>query len=147
MFTDKEHRGAFSFTEELGNLSIGVESASNVVSAQTVNASDNDLLLSTSEKEESRGPSSNGFAYSAPSYGVPSNHPLPAHSLQSSLAIDDLLGLGLTISPNPEPSPPSLALNPRAVLDPSAFQQKWRQLPISASQVCFFNLYHVRSYY
>ncbi|XP_058222703.1 beta-adaptin-like protein A isoform X1 [Rhododendron vialii] len=134
MFTDKEHRGAFSFTEELGNLSIGVESASNVVSAQIVEASDNDLLLSTSEKEESRGPSSNGSAYSAPSYGASSNHPLPAHSPQSSLAIDDLLGLGLTISANPEPLPPSLTLNPRAVLDPSAFQQKWRQLPISVSQ-------------
>ncbi|KAG5540672.1 hypothetical protein RHGRI_020788 [Rhododendron griersonianum] len=142
MFTDKEHRGAFSFTEELGNLSIGVESASNVVSAQIVEASDNDLLLSTSEKEESRGPSSNGSAYSAPSYGASSNHPLPAHSPQSSLAIDDLLGLGLTISANPEPLPPSLMLNPRAVLDPSAFQQKWRQLPISVSQVCFFSLYH-----
>jgi len=134
MFTDKEHRGAFSFSEELGNLSIGVEDSSNVVSAQIVDASDNDLLLSTSEKEENRGPSSNGSAYSAPSYGASSNHQLPVHSPQSSLAIDDLLGLGLAISPNPEPLPPSLTLNPRAVLDPSAFQQKWRQLPISVSQ-------------
>lgn len=145
MFTDKEHRGTFSFSEELGNLAIGVESTSNLVSAQIVEASDNELLLSTSEKEESRGPSSNGSAYSAPSCGASSNHPLPAYSLQSSLAIDDLLGLGLTISPNPEPLPPSLTLNPRAVLDPSAFQQKWRQLPISVSQVCFFSLYHVFS--
>lgn len=134
MFTDKEHRGAFSFSEELGNLSIGVEDSSNVVSAQIVDASDNDLLLSTSEKEENRGPGSNGSAYSAPSYGASSNHQLPAHSPQSSLAIDDLLGLGLAISSNPEPLPPSLTLNPRAVLDPSAFQQKWRQLPISVSQ-------------
>ncbi|KAH7847937.1 hypothetical protein Vadar_031849 [Vaccinium darrowii] len=134
MFTDKEHRGAFSFSEELGNLSIGVEDSSNVVSAQIVDASDNDLLLSTSEKEENRGPSSNGSAYSAPSYGASSNHQFPAHSPQSSLAIDDLLGLGLAISSNPEPLPPSLTLNPRAVLDPSAFQQKWRQLPISVSQ-------------
>lgn len=147
MFTDKEHRGAFSFSEELGNLSIGVEDSSNVVSAQIVDASDNDLLLSTSEKEENRGPSSNGSAYSAPSYGASSNHQLPAHSPQSSLAIDDLLGLGLAISSNPEPLPPSLTLNPRAVLDPSAFQQKWRQLPISVSQVCSFSLYQIFSYY
>lgn len=109
------------------------------MSSQIVDASDNDLLLSTSEKDENRGPSNNGSAYSAPSYGASSNHQLPAHSPQSSLAIDDLLGLGLAISPNPEPLPPSLTLNPRAVLDPSAFQQKWRQLPISVSQEYMMN--------
>lgn len=134
MFTDKEHRGPFAFSEELGNLSIGVESVSNVVSAQMVEANDNDLLLSTSEKEESRVPSSNGSAYSAPSYDASTNQPLPAHSEQASLAIDDLLGLGLAIAPNPAPSPPPLKLNARSVLDPSTFQQKWRQLPISVSQ-------------
>ncbi|PSS02624.1 Beta-adaptin-like protein [Actinidia chinensis var. chinensis] len=50
------------------------------------------------------------------------------------MAIDDLLGLGLPVAPNPAPSPPLLKLNARAVLDPSTFQQKWRQLPISVSQ-------------
>uniref|UniRef100_A0A5B7BH30 Beta-adaptin-like protein n=1 Tax=Davidia involucrata TaxID=16924 RepID=A0A5B7BH30_DAVIN len=149
MFTDKEHRGPFAFSEELGNLSIGVESANNVASAQRVEANDKDLLLSTSEKEESRGPSSNGSAYSAPSYDsssaslpashapselIPSDHSLQAHAPQTSLAIDDLLGLGLPAAPNPAPSPPPLMLNAKAVLEPNTFQQKWRQLPISVSQ-------------
>ncbi|KAA8521785.1 hypothetical protein F0562_012458 [Nyssa sinensis] len=148
MFIDKEHRGPFAFSEELENLSIGVESA-NVASAQRVEANDKDLLLSTSEKEETRGPSSNGSAYSAPSYDsssasliasqapselIPSNQSLQAHAPQASLAIDDLLGLGLPVAPNPAPSPPPLTLNAKAVLEPNAFQQKWRQLPISVSQ-------------
>jgi hypothetical protein len=55
------------------------------------------------------------------------------------LAIDDLLGLGLPAAPAPAPapSPPSLKLNAGAVLDPGTFQQKWRQLPICLSEVCF----------
>ncbi|XAR69311.1 hypothetical protein NMG60_11000850 [Bertholletia excelsa] len=140
MFTDKEHRGPFAFSEELGNLSTGVESGSDVVSAQMVEANDNDLLLSTSEKEEIRGPSSNGSAYSAPSFDDSSNQwQLSVPSSQASLAIDDLLGLGLPIVANPAPSPPPLKLNAKAVLDPSTFQQKWRQLPVSVSQECSVN--------
>ncbi|GAB4837273.1 hypothetical protein Ancab_002175 [Ancistrocladus abbreviatus] len=33
------------------------------------------------------------------------------------------------------PPPPPLKLNAKAVLDPGTFQQKWRQLPISLSQL------------
>ncbi|KAK3004085.1 hypothetical protein RJ639_017885 [Escallonia herrerae] len=144
MFTDKEHRGPFAFSEELGNLSIGAESAENIVSAQRVDANDQDLLLSTSEKEESRGPSNNGSAYSAPSYD--SSAPLVASHAQSELvsldqtlpqapqAIDDLLGLSFAVTPTPAASPPPLRLNAKAVLDPNTFQQKWRQLPVSISQ-------------
>nr|GMD44254.1 beta-adaptin-like protein A [Ipomoea batatas] len=66
MFTDKEHRGPFAFSEELGNLSIGEESNDNIASAQTVEANDKELLLSTSESEETKGPSNNGSEYSAP---------------------------------------------------------------------------------
>lgn len=152
MFTDKEHRGPFEFSDELGNLSIGAESAAGtVVPAHRVEANDKDLLLSTSEKEEIRGPSNNGSAYSAPSYDGSAvsaasqalseltilNPSVPALTPQSSLAIDDLLGLGLPEipSPAPAPSPPLLKLNSKAVLDPGTFQQKWRQLPISLSQV------------
>ncbi|XP_059658027.1 beta-adaptin-like protein A [Cornus florida] len=151
MFTDKEHRGPFAFSEELGNLSIGVESRNDVVSAQSVEANDKDLLLSTSEREENRAPSGNGSAYSAPSYDassapliasqaplelIPSINPLPAQAPQTSLAIDDLLGLGLPVAstPAPAPAPPPLKLNAKAVLDPNTFQQKWRQLQISVSQ-------------
>lgn len=151
MFTDKEHRGPFAFSEELGNLSIGAESVEDIVSAQRVEANDKDLLLSTSEKEESRGPSNNGSAYSAPSYDnsmpylaasqtqselVSLDQTLPAHASQTSLAIDDLLGLGLSVAPTPAhaPSPPPLKLSPKTVLDPNTFQQKWRQLPVSISQ-------------
>lgn len=147
MFTDKEHRGPFEFSEELGNLSIGTESAATVVPVHRVEANDKDLLLSTTEKEETRGPINNGV-YSAPSYDgslvslaapqtqpevATSNPTVPGHASQSSSAIDDLLGLGLSAAP--APSPPSLKLNSKAVLDPSTFQQKWRQLPISLSQV------------
>ncbi|XP_075641863.1 beta-adaptin-like protein A isoform X2 [Castanea sativa] len=151
MFTDKEHRGPFEFSDELGNLSIGAESAAGtVVPAHRVEANDKDLLLSTSEKEEIRGPSNNGAAYSAPSYDGSAvsaasqalseltilNPSVPGLAPQSSLAIDDLLGLGLPEipSPAPAPSPPLLKLNSKAVLDPGTFQQKWRQLPISLSQ-------------
>lgn len=164
MFTDKDYRGPFEFSDELGNLSIAAESADNVVPAQGVEANDKDLLLSTSEKEEIRGPTFNGSGYSAPLYDS------SAASVQSELAIisstsagsapssslasDDLLGLGLSAAPAPEPAlvPPSLKLNSKAILDPGTFQQKWRQLPISLSQVylpfltlilffCFFIFY------
>ncbi|XP_034682475.1 beta-adaptin-like protein A [Vitis riparia] len=150
MFTDKEHRGPFEFSDELGSLSIGADSADNVVPAQRVEANDKDLLLSTSEKEESRGATNNGSAYNAPMYdgtSMPtgasqlqselaiSNTMVPSHSPSSSLAVDDLLGLGVPLAPaSPPPPPPPLKLNEKAVLDPGTFQQKWRQLPISLSQ-------------
>lgn len=153
MFTDKEHRGPFEFSDELGNVSIGAESADNVVPANRVEANDQDLLLSTSEKEESRGPTHDGSSYSAPLYDSSSalvsatnslselaiSNPTSAgNSLSTSLAIDDLLGLGLPAvpvsTPAPAPLPPPLKLNPKAVLDPGSFQQKWRQLGISLSQ-------------
>ncbi|KAG9142077.1 hypothetical protein Leryth_016296 [Lithospermum erythrorhizon] len=144
MFTDKEHRGPFAFSEELGNLSIGTESANAVASVQLVEANDKDLLLSTSEKEEIRNTNNNGSAYSDRAYdgsisGTTSQSQLDLVSLDhtsqqnvqtDSMAIDDLLGLGMSITPTPAP----LKLNAKASLDPSSFQQKWRQLPIAASQ-------------
>ncbi|KAF5193777.1 Beta-adaptin-like protein a [Thalictrum thalictroides] len=141
MFTDKEHRGPFEFSEEIGNLSVGEETADTVTQAQRVEASDNDLLLSTSEKEDSRGPSNNGSAYSAPSYDAAlqiqsevtvSSSSLPSYAPQPSLPIDDLLGLSVSAAP----SPPPLKLNPKAVLDPGTFQRKWGQLTVSSSQDC-----------
>lgn len=146
MFTDKEHRGPFEFSEEIGNMSFGTESADAVVPAQRVEENDKDLLLSTSEREESRGPMNNNSAYGAPLYdgssqilseSMISNPTAPAQAPVASLAIDDLLGLSLSVSslPDPPPSPP-LKLNAKAVLDPGAFQKKWHQLPISLSQVC-----------
>lgn len=148
MFTDKEHRGPFEFSDEIANLSIGAESADTVVPGHRVEANDKDLLLG-SEEEETRGPNTGGV-YSAPSYDTSlvslattqtqpdvaiSNPTVPGHAPQSSLAIDDLLGLGAPAAPAPAPSPPPLKLNSKAVLDPTTFQQKWRQLPISLSQV------------
>ncbi|KAJ8450454.1 hypothetical protein Cgig2_002139 [Carnegiea gigantea] len=140
MFTDKEHRGPFAFSDERGNLSIGVESADNVVPAQRVEANDKDLLLSTSEKEESGTTVNNGAAYSAPLYDAASaplvaldTQPV-AQALQAGLAIDDLLGLNLTTPAASAPAPPPLKLNAKAALDPGTFQQKWRQLSISMSQ-------------
>lgn len=147
MFTDKEHRGILEFSDELGNLSISVESGDSVVPAQRVEENDKDLLLSTTEKDEVRDPGSNGSAYNAPSYDAAISQPLADLALPStgltgqapasSLAIDDLLGLGFPVGTAATPSPPPLNLNPKAVLDPGTFQQKWRQLPISLSEVCF----------
>ncbi|XP_038699068.1 beta-adaptin-like protein A isoform X2 [Tripterygium wilfordii] len=152
MFTDKEHRGVFEFSDELGSLSVGAESADNIVPVPRVEANDKDLLLSTAEKEENRGVSINDSAYNAPSYDgsstataalqmqslAISNPAVPGHTPQASLAIDDLLGLGVpeTPAPAPAPSPPVLKLNPKATLDPGTFQQKWRQMPIALSQEC-----------
>ncbi|XP_038995034.1 beta-adaptin-like protein A [Hibiscus syriacus] len=110
MFTDKEHRGPLEFVDELGNLSIG-EAADNVASRQRVEENDKGLLLTIAEKEETR----------------------VGHSQQASFGIDDLLGLGIPAVPD-VPSPPQLKLNTKAALDPSAFQQKWCQLPVALSQ-------------
>nr|GLL38109.1 beta-adaptin-like protein A isoform X2 [Ipomoea trifida] len=139
MFTDKEHRGPFAFSEELGNLSIGEESNDNIASAQTVEANDKELLLSTSESEETKGPSNNGSEYSAPQAQmdlVSLDYKTTTNAPSASFAIDDLLGLGLPTesTPAPPPPPPALSLNPKAVLAANLFQQKWRQLPISISQ-------------
>ncbi|KAK7283005.1 hypothetical protein RIF29_12193 [Crotalaria pallida] len=146
MFTDKEHRGTFEFSDELGNLSISAEAGDSVAPAQRVEANDKDLLLSTTEKEEGREPGSNGSAYSAPSYdgsSAPSasladlaypSTSITAQAPSSSLAIDDLLGLDFSVGTAATPSPPPLNLNPKAAMDPGTFQQKWRQLPISISE-------------
>ncbi|KAL1562217.1 beta-adaptin-like protein A [Salvia divinorum] len=145
MFTDKEHRGPFAFSEELGNLSIGTEPSDAAVAAQRVEANDKDLLLGTSEKEEGHGYGSNGSAYSAPSYNasttagasqahfdlVSIDQPSTVHP-PVSFAIDDLLGLGMPSAPSSVPS--TLQLNAKASIDANAFQQKWRQQPISLSQ-------------
>ncbi|XP_077219797.1 adaptin family protein [Tasmannia lanceolata] len=143
MFTDKEHRGPFEFSEELGSLSMLTESEDNVP-AQRFEANDNDLLLSISEKEENRVPTNNGSAYSAPDYELSSmpsvsSPSLPSYVPQISSGIDDLLGLGLPAAPAPAPAPapsppPPLKLNGKPVLDPGTFQRKWSQLPISLSQ-------------
>lgn len=149
MFTDKEHRGPFAFSEELGNLSISTEPSDGAVAAQRVEANDKDLLLGTSEKEETHGYGNNGSAYSAPSYnasttaGASQGHfdlvsidqPSTVHP-PSSFAIDDLLGLGMPAAPSSAPAPSPLLLNAKAAIDANAFQQKWRQLPVSLSQVC-----------
>lgn len=143
LFTDKEHRGPFEFSEDLGNISLGIDPSDNVIPAQDFDASDNDLLLSTSEKDESRVPLNSDSAYSAPDYDASaslvstqvqsdpfSTHGVPTYTPQPTSAIDDLLGLGLTVAA----LPPSLKLSPKAALDPGTFQKKWAQLPISLSQ-------------
>ncbi|THU63540.1 hypothetical protein C4D60_Mb01t16860 [Musa balbisiana] len=147
MFTDKEHREPFEFSEEIGNLSLGQESVGN---APRYAESDKDLLLSTSEREENGGPSTNGPAasgYSAPtdynsslvslssqtqSETAISDPGMPKYTSQMTLAIDDLLGLSVPAAP----APPSLKLNPKAALDPGTFQRKWGQLAVSISQDC-----------
>ncbi|CAM8913307.1 unnamed protein product [Rhodiola kirilowii] len=144
MFTDKEHRGPFELSDELAQLSIGVEST-DVIPAQGVEASDKDLLLSIVDKEDLKGTSDNGSAYSAPAYDGASllpvaqselaitNSTIPVSTPQVGFEIDDLLGLGMSITSEPPPPPP-LKLNAKAVLDPGTFQQKWRQLPIALTQ-------------
>lgn len=143
MFTDKEHQGP----EDLGNLSIGAEPADDILPAQRVEANDKDLLLSTTEKEESRAHVNNDSAYNAPAFdnslsqlSVPQTQGDlvslgPTYTQQPSSTIDDIFGLGLPVAaPAPSPAPPLLKLKTKPVLDPTAFQQKWRQLPVSVSQ-------------
>lgn len=154
MFTDKEHRGPFEFAEELGSLSLSAGSVENVIPAQSYEASDNDLLLSTSEKEESRGLGNIDSAYNALGYDTslisledkqvqPESNVLnlavPTMPSQASSVFDDLLGLGTTDIP----LPPTLKLNPKAVLDPGNFQIKWGQLATSLSQVASFSLFQL----
>ncbi|XP_051119286.1 beta-adaptin-like protein A [Andrographis paniculata] len=143
LFTDKEHRGPFAFSQELGDLSIATEPVDTVIAAQGVEANDKDLLLSLSEKEESHGYGNNGLEYNAPSYDasttdysqghldlVSLDQPSTVH-MSTTSAIDDLLGLGMSV-PTSAASP--LQLNAKVSIDPNGFQQKWRQLPVSVSE-------------
>nr|ATG71013.1 AP4B [Cupressus duclouxiana] len=152
MFIDKEHRGPFEFSEDIGALATGASPDNSVLPSQRVEASDNDLLLSASEKEENRGIAANGsLAYSAPDYNgsstalvshspsptantsAASGAPSTASISQPSIEIDDLLGLGPVMTPTPIPA---LKLNSKTVLDPATFQRKWGQLPIALTQDC-----------
>ncbi|XBI18211.1 hypothetical protein VPH35_060056 [Triticum aestivum] len=147
MFTDKEHRGTFEYSEDLANLTVGAEAPETVISAQRYQESDNDLLLSTSDKEDSGIRSSNGSytsTYNAPSDLLSSQTPAETalinpssstYSTQTNFSLDDLLGLGVPDAPAPPP-PPALALNSKPVLDPATFQKKWGQLALSFSQEC-----------
>jgi len=152
MFTDKEHRGPFEYSEDLTNLTVGTEAQENVISAQRYQENDNDLLLSTSDKEDNGTRASNGSAtstYNAPSDLIGSslissqtpaeasliNTGGPTYSSQSNFSLDDLLGLGVTETPTPPP-PPALTLNSKPVLDPGTFQRKWGQLALALTQEC-----------
>ncbi|KAI4999256.1 hypothetical protein ZWY2020_003845 [Hordeum vulgare] len=147
MFTDKEHRGTFEYSEDLANLTVGAEAPETVISAQRYQENDNDLLLSTSDKEDNGIRSSNGSytsTYNAPSDLLSSQTPAETalinpgsstYSTQTNFSLDDLLGLGVPDTPAPPP-PPALALNSKPVLDPPTFQKKWGQLALSFSQEC-----------
>ncbi|RLN23563.1 beta-adaptin-like protein A [Panicum miliaceum] len=152
MFTDKEHRGPFEYSEDLTNLAVGTEAQENVISAQRYQENDNDLLLSTSDKKDNGTRASNGSAtstYNAPSDLIGSslissqtpaetsliNTGGPTYSSQSNFSLDDLLGLGVTETPAPPP-PPALTLNTKPVLDPGTFQRKWGQLALALTQEC-----------
>ncbi|VAH61906.1 unnamed protein product [Triticum turgidum subsp. durum] len=147
VFTDKEHRGTFEYSEDLANLTVGAEAPETVISAQRYQENDNDLLLSTSDKEDNGIRSSNGSytsTYNAPSDLLSSQTPAETalinpgsstYSTQTNFSLDDLLGLGVPDAPAPPP-PPALALNSKPVLDPATFQKKWGQLALSFSQEC-----------
>ncbi|AQK96807.1 Adaptin region family protein [Zea mays] len=147
MFTDKEHRGPFEYSEDLTGLT---EDPENVISAQRYQENDNDLLLSTSDKEDNGTRASNGSSTST--YNAPSDLISPSlissqapaetslvntggtYSSQSNFSLDDLLGLSVTEAPAlPQPT---LALNSKPVLDPGTFQRKWGQLALALSQEC-----------
>eukprot|EP00252_Welwitschia_mirabilis_P020113 TRINITY_DN4851_c0_g1_i1.p1 TRINITY_DN4851_c0_g1~~TRINITY_DN4851_c0_g1_i1.p1 ORF type:complete len:844 (-),score=200.12 TRINITY_DN4851_c0_g1_i1:295-2826(-) len=143
MFIDKEHRGPFEISEGNGDLATDETSVDNALPSQRLEATDNDLLLSASEKEESRAQSSNGsLTYNAPDFisqssssatvsSLPSSEISVTSGLQSATSgIDDLLGLGSSMVP----SIATLKLSPRAVLDPATFQRKWGQLPVALTK-------------
>jgi hypothetical protein len=147
MFTDKEHRGTFEYSEDLTNLTVGAEAPETVISAQRYQENDNDLLLSTSDKEDNGTRSSNGSftsTYNAPSDLLSLQTPAETalinpggstYPSQTNFSLDDLLGLGVPDSSAPPP-PPALTLNSKPVLDPGTFQKKWSQLALSFSQEC-----------
>ncbi|KAF7029875.1 hypothetical protein CFC21_041519 [Triticum aestivum] len=151
MFTDKEHRGTFEYSEDLANLTVGADAPETVISAQRYQENDNDLLLSTSDKEDNGIRSSNGSytsTYNAPSDLLSSQTPAETalinpssstYSTQTNFSLDDLLGLGVPDASAPPP-PPALALNSKPVLDPATFQKKWGQLALSFSQECSLSL-------
>lgn len=157
MFTDKEHRGPFEFSEEFGHLSVGEETEDNATHTTRYEANDNDLLLSTSEKEENQMLVDNASAYGAPDYAsltlvshetitsAPTS--LPDASLTLGSGIDDLLGLGLPSVPTSPPLPHPLKLHGKPTLDPRTFQKKWGELPISLSQVCSITFYLCVTFY
>ena len=66
MFLDKEVRGPIELTEDSVILPLGPTIADDVLPSQLVDATDNDLLLGASDKEESLVSASNGSHYSGP---------------------------------------------------------------------------------
>jgi hypothetical protein len=128
-------------------LAVGAQAPENVISAERYQENDNDLLLSTSDKEDNGTRASNGSSastYNAPSdlIGLSSQTPAetslistggPTYASQSNFSLDDLLGLGVTEAP----PPPALTLNSKPVLDPGTFQKKWGQLALAQTQVCY----------
>ncbi|CAN1218677.1 Beta-adaptin-like protein A [Linum perenne] len=151
MFTDKEHRGPFEFSDDVANITAGTEPEHDVPASSVEANETSDLLLSISEKDETKALVTNGSDYTAPLYDtsitVQASHGQSALALssllgtdpapQSSLALDDLLlGLDLTAPSAPASLPPTLKLNARAVLDAGNFQRKWRELPVAVSQEC-----------
>ncbi|KAL5078597.1 hypothetical protein RYX36_007018 [Vicia faba] len=83
-------------------------------------------------------PSYNGSAPSATSQPLAdlafSSTSATGQAPASIMAIDDLFGLDFSVGTATTLPPSPLTLNPKAVLDPGTFQQKWRQLPISLSE-------------
>eukprot|EP00246_Nothoceros_aenigmaticus_P013576 TRINITY_DN4752_c0_g1_i1.p1 TRINITY_DN4752_c0_g1~~TRINITY_DN4752_c0_g1_i1.p1 ORF type:complete len:351 (-),score=79.94 TRINITY_DN4752_c0_g1_i1:65-1096(-) len=154
MFLDKEHRGALGYSEDTGPIAVGPAPSHEELPIQSVDASDNDLLLSAAEKEEDNRnvgngsymfPSLDSFASatrsqspslpSAPSKSLPSPADTATFSMISaspSPNLDDLLGLGdLTLSS--APPAPQFKLEVKPVLDPPTFKRKWGQLPLAQS--------------
>lgn len=144
MFLDKEHRGPFEFSDDGSTIDSATESSDNMLAGQRVDANDNDLLLSASEKEDTRGAAaSNGSSsYLPPSSSTTDSlnvlaAPLSTASPAMGFAIDDIFGLGqLSITPESAPAmaPPLPTLNAKPVLDPAAFKQKWRQLAVASTK-------------
>ncbi|KAL5078598.1 hypothetical protein RYX36_007019 [Vicia faba] len=83
-------------------------------------------------------PSYNGYAPSATSQPLAdlafSSTSATGQAPASIMAIDDLFGLDFSVGTATKLPPSPLTLNPKAVLDPGTFQQKWHQLPISLSE-------------
>ncbi|KAG0560601.1 hypothetical protein M758_10G187600 [Ceratodon purpureus] len=152
MFLDKEVRGPIELTEDSGILPLGPTIADDVLPSQLVDATDNDLLLSASDKEESVAAVSNGSHYSGPdlagfesSSAPPRSTSSPSSTSQvtstsaaaatSLLDFEDLLGLNTY-----EVSTPalfSLKLKTKPSLVAQAFQRKWGQLAVALTLVRF----------
>jgi hypothetical protein len=150
MFLDKEVLGPIELADDSGILPMGPTITDDVLPSQLVDATDNDLLLSASDKEESVAAASNGSHYSGPdltgfesssaaprsqssSFSTSTSHTTTTSSAAATSLLDFEDLLGLNIYETSTPARTSLKLKVKPSLVAQAFQRKWGQLAVAST--------------